>query len=106
MDEKRAFAVKYVPHLRYDKREPFPLVAVGYTIFDRQGQSPSCSVVHEMAPGERVIEYALYFDFDIQHLYDLEHVFVKVDAVGAVIGVISSIHGKFFECADSGRNGV
>ena len=42
-----------------------------------------------------MIEYAFYYDFDIQHLYDLEHVFVKVDREGGMTGILGSFHGKF-----------
>ena len=63
-----AFVEKYVPHLRYDKAEPFPLVAVGYTVFHEKRKSPSSRFVPDMEPGESVIEYAFYYDFDISNL--------------------------------------
>ncbi len=90
-----AFVEKYVPHLKYDRAEPYPLVAVGYTVFHQKAQSHSCRLFLEMEPGESVIEYAFYYDFDIQHLYDLEHAFVRVDSKGDIVGLICSFHGKF-----------
>ena len=86
---------KYVPHLRYDRCEPYALVAVGYTVYRESRKSVSCSLQVRVEPGETVLEYAFYYDFDIQHLYDLEHVFVTVGEDGAVRGVLGSFHGKF-----------
>ena len=85
-----------VPHLRYDRLEPFPLIGIGYTLFedDRQ-KSPSCRRIIEAPPGGIAIEYAFYYDFDIQHLYDLEHAFVYLNRERKIIGVESSFHGKF-----------
>lgn len=88
-------AVAYVPHLRYDKAEPFPLEGIGYTIYRETAKSPSCRRTIETPEGGIAIEYAFYYDFDIQHLYDLEHSFVYLDKEGKVISVESSFHGKF-----------
>lgn len=88
-------AEKYVPHLRYDKNEPYSLTAVGYTVHRQSGGSPSCRLHINVEPGETVLEYAFFYDFDIQHLYDLEHVFVKINTVGEIVGVLGSFHGKF-----------
>lgn len=90
-----SLAAAYVPHLRYDKAEPFALQGIGYTIYRESLKSPSCRRVIEAAEGGLVIEYAFYYDFDIQHLYDLEHSFVYLDGSGKVTGVESSFHGKF-----------
>ena len=86
---------KYVPHLRYDKMEPYAPEAVGYTVFRGSGKSPSSRLLVRTKPGETVIEYAFYYDFDIQHLYDLEHVFVRINKMGEIVGVLGSFHGKF-----------
>lgn len=88
-------AAAYVPHLRYDKAESFPLEGIGYTIYRETAKSPSCRRTIEAPEGGVAIEYAFYYDFDIQHLYDLEHSFVYLDKDGKVIGVESSFHGKF-----------
>ncbi|MDE6516453.1 MAG: hypothetical protein K2L18_01190 [Acetatifactor sp.] len=85
----------FVPHLRYDRAEPFPIEGIGYTLYEDRGKSPSCKRVIEVSPGGRTVEYAFYYDFDIQHLYDLEHAFVYLDREGKVTGVESSFHGKF-----------
>lgn len=90
-----ALAAAYVPHLRYDKAEPLAMEGIGYTIFKETAKSPSCRRVIEVPEGGTVIEYAYYYDFDIQHLYDLEHSFVYLDEEGKVTGVESSFHGFF-----------
>lgn len=42
-----------------------------------------------------VIEYAIYYDSDIQHIYDLEHVWIYLDHHYQIIGVKASRHGMF-----------
>ena len=86
---------RYVPHLRYDKNEPFFPEAIGYTVFRESGWSSSCRLFIRVKPEETVLEYAFYYDFDIQHQYDLEHVFVKINKSGEILGVLGSFHGKF-----------
>lgn len=103
----RRLAERYIPRLRFDRAEPYSPEGVGYTIYtagdarradavqETAVRSRSCRLQIEMEPGETVIEYAFYYDFDIQHLYDLEHVFVKVDREGGITGILGSFHGKF-----------
>ncbi|MCM1057112.1 MAG: hypothetical protein NC517_05835 [Firmicutes bacterium] len=99
----RELAERYLPYLRYDRAEPYRPDAIGYTVHrvdkahsaDAIFRSPSSRLQLDAEPGETVIEYAYYYDFDIQHLYDLEHVFVRVDRMGGIIGVLGSFHGKF-----------
>lgn len=98
-----AFAEKYVPHLRYDRAEPYSLIAVGYTVYHQKEKSRSCRLTVDMEPGETVIEYAFYYDFDIQHLYDLEHVFVRIGKTGEIAGLICSFHGKFLNALIEGE---
>lgn len=88
-------AAAYVPRLRYDRAEPFPPEGIGYTIYRGSAKSPSCRRIIEPPQGGVAIEYAIYYDFDIQHLYDLEHVFVYLDGEGRATGVEASFHGKF-----------
>ena len=131
-EEARRLAERYVPRLRYDRAEPFELQGVGYTVYTADNirradnicradsacradgaevKSVSCKLRFPVEPGETVIEYAFYYDFDIQHLYDLEHVFVRVGPEGSpqgspernpesspegrISGVLGSFHGKF-----------
>ncbi len=82
------FAARYAPIILADEREPFTLCAVGYTIFDRAGESPSFVPRRRVDwddagyPATRAIEYALWWDWDIGHLYYLEHAWTFINASG------------------------
>lgn len=85
-------AVRHAPQLMLDRQEPYRPLAFGYSVFRAAGQSPSSAFFIE--PGAAtVIEYAIYYDWDIGHLYDLEHVWVHVGEDGAVTKVEASAHG-------------
>jgi phosphoglycolate phosphatase-like HAD superfamily hydrolase len=86
-------AARHQPILRLDRNEPYAPVLVGYTVFRQPGASPSSKFAIEPI-GSATIEYAVYYDWDIGHLYDLEHVWVHVAADGAVIAVEASAHGR------------
>ncbi|WP_245948087.1 hypothetical protein [Paenibacillus sambharensis] len=90
-------AMRLAPRLYMDELEPFKPVMVGVTLIDRTFPSPSfrrtLNVDQESMLG--VIEYAVYYDYDIQHLYDLEHVWVYVAHDGSVLNVEASFHGKY-----------
>lgn len=91
-------AQTYVPHFKADLEEPFEINAIGYEIFCEGGKSHSCNRTYKIDPNKckYMIEYAIYYDFDIQHLYDLEHVFVYIGLQDEIIQVEASFHGKFF----------
>lgn len=94
-------AAKYAPILFADEREPFRPFAVGYTIFDREGDSPSFIPRRRVEwaspgyPAVRAIEYGIWWDYDIGHLYELEHAWTFVGANGDVVAVEASWHGMF-----------
>lgn len=44
-------------------------------------------------PAVLAVEYAIWWDWDIEHLYELEHVWVYVDAGGRPVRVEASWHG-------------
>lgn len=91
-------AMRYMPHFYQDEKEPFEIEAVGYSVLHASGKSPSSSRILKLHDGATtILEYAVFFDFDIQHLYDLEHVFVYLDAGGRVVDVEASFHGWFFK---------
>ena len=46
-----------------------------------------------------ILEYAVYYDYDIQHLYDLEHIWVAVGPDGKVTDCWSSFHGMRLRAA-------
>ncbi len=89
----RDLAEKHRPMLMLDSSEPALPLAFGYSVLRAAATSPSSKFAIVPPPGGAVIEYAIWYDWDIQHLYDLEHVWVHVDADGAVVRVEGSMHG-------------
>ena len=95
MDDRRLAAL-YAPIVHYDVGESIPLQRVGYTVFreaERSDAFPKRIVVPDA--GGFVIEYAFFWDYDIQHMYDLEHIWVYTAADGRVTRVEGSFHGKY-----------
>jgi len=94
-----AMAARYAPIIQFDNHEPFFPSWVGYTVFRESGPSPSFSreiaVNGNQLPAATVIEYAIWWDWDIHHLYELEHVWVYLDAAGHVIHAEASWHGLY-----------
>ncbi len=94
--EDRALALRYAPIIHYDVNETIPLHRVGYTVFREEMRSDSFPK-RRVCPEHcgLVIEYALFWDYDIQHMYDLEHIWVYVGADGRVRKAEASFHGKY-----------
>ncbi len=92
-------ARKYAPYLSFDRKEPFYPALTGVTFLKEGDNSPSFrrSFYWEDYPGATVIEYALYWDYDIQHMYDLEHVWIYVGRHGEVLDAEASFHGKYLK---------
>ena len=89
-----ALALRHAPRIRFDAREPFLPLAVGYTIFQQKGVSPSFPREIVLPTGAAcAVEYAIWWDWDIQHLYELEHIWVYLDADEQVAAVDASWHG-------------
>ncbi len=106
--EERDLAARYAPVLHFDRREPFLPLAGGCTLFRQDGESPSFPRRIQLRPTGRppaalAIEYAIWWDWDIQHLYELEHVWVYVDDRGRVVRVEASWHGGYHEMELDGR---
>ena len=112
LDEpERELAARYAPILRFDAHEPFLPLAAGYTVFRESGASPSFQRgrVIDLAPeGESpaalAIEYAIWWDWDIGHLYELEHVWSFVNASGELVWVEGSFHGQYMAMLDGQGN--
>lgn len=86
-------ARRHMPALFLDLDEPYLPAAIGYSL--HRTISPSPSSKFEIAPkGDVTIEYAIWYDWDIQHLYDLEHVWVHLGHGGDVLAVEASFHGQ------------
>jgi hypothetical protein len=123
--EELALAARYAPLIHLDRLDPFLPSFAGYTIFRRDGQSASFPrrVTPRPQPprlGERearelatylpdgrlpevpdiaaafVVEYAIWWDWDIQHLYELEHAWSYVGADGRLLYAEASWHGGYF----------
>lgn len=91
-------ALKYAPQILFDLNEPFYPELIGITIFKEDGVSNSFN--RDIVLGdevEMVIEYAIYWHFDIQHLFELEHVWIYIDIEGKVCDAEASFHGAFFK---------
>ena len=92
----KELVLRYQPRILMDRADPFPVRLLGCTVFSEPGMSNSFRDLRldPAALGAKyVIEYAVYFDYDIQHLYDLEHVWVMVGAEGEVTECWCSYHG-------------
>lgn len=92
-------AARYAPILKFDAREPFLPLAVGYSIFRKNTRSPSFPRQIKVSNGDRpasmlAIEYTIWWDWDIVHLFELEHVWVFIDKNGEVVRGEASTHGK------------
>ncbi len=101
-EREQARAAQHAPVLYFDAREPFLPLAAGYTFFTQDGPSPSFDRIIELRPGDKpaaaqAIEYAIWWDWDIHHLYELEHVWVYLDAHDRPVRVEGSWHGKFYD---------
>jgi len=92
----QALAVRYAPILLMDEREPFRPIRAGITVFREDGPSTSFNRQISLDTDKHacVIEYAIYWDYDIQHVYDLEHVWVYVGHNGEVVSCEASFHGR------------
>ena len=112
-EQERALAFRYAPRIRFDDHEPFFPLAAGYTIFRCDGASPSYTrgrtidLAPKSQPAARLaIEYAIWWDWDIGHLYELEHVWIFVDERGQVIRGEASWHGDYQDMRHHGQLSV
>jgi hypothetical protein len=94
--EDHALALRHAPRIRFDTREPFLPCVVGYTVFREEGPSPSFPREVKFPAGAAcAVEYAVWWDWDIGHLYELEHIWVYLDANENLIAGEASWHGGF-----------
>ena len=104
----RELALRYAPIVHFDRLETIPLRAVGYTVFRKT--APSVSFPGRSVPlpegAAFTIEYAYYFDYDIQHMYDLEHIWVTIDGEGRLVHAEASFHGKYLILLVPGLHGA
>ncbi len=105
-----SLVARYAPILRFDAHEPFLPLAAGYTVFTADGSSPSMEREIRLSPPGRApavaaIEYAIWWDWDIHHLYELEHVWIYLDEQGEIVRVEASWHGEYRDIPLSKENG-
>lgn len=90
-------ARRLAPMIRFCDNEPFLPSRAGISVLTAPGRSPSAALDITFEPGvAKVIEYAIWWDWDIQHLYELEHIWLKLDARDQVVAVEASAHGGIF----------
>jgi hypothetical protein len=95
-DDETTLVRAHAPVIHFDTAEPFLPLTAGYTIFRANAPSPSFPRTIELpANATMVIEYAIWWDWDIEHLYELEHVWVYLDAAGKLIAADASWHGSY-----------
>ena len=93
-------ARRHAPVLKCDLLEPFAPVMLGITLLSPGEQSPSTPHIPVGPEDTRaVIEYAIWWNGDIQHLYELEHVWVFLDEADQIVHVAASAHGGIFDMA-------
>jgi len=96
LGEAFSLAKQHAPILQFDKHEPFLPLAAGYTIFKQSG--PSASFKRDIILPENcsyAIEYAIWWDWDIQHLYELEHLWVYLNDKDELMFAEGSFHGGY-----------
>lgn len=94
-------AKRHAPLIRFDAHEPFFPSVAGYTVFRGEQQSPSFPRLLALPPGAAVgIEYAIWWDWDIQHLYELEHIWIYLDEQEQIVAADASWHGGFHAMLD------
>ena len=108
MDKNRWMT--YAPYFDFDEKEPFFPVRLGVREYRPGDASDSFRRVFdpdEWAPGtETILEYAIYYDYDIQHLYDLEHAWIGLDSEGRITDAEASFHGDYLKALLPDRSNV
>ena len=94
-------ALRHAPLIRFDRNEPFFPLVVGYSVFRGTSASWSFPRVLKLPEGATtVIEYAVWWDWDIGHLYELEHIWVYLDDSENIVRIDASWHGGWSEMLD------
>lgn len=108
MENTLEYVKKYTPYIYFDENEPFFPEMIGYTIFNEAKNSPSFNRKIDIGKKGIVcaIEYAIYWNYDITHLYDLEHYWVFIGKDGEVIDAQGSFHGKYITVLMKDRSNI
>ncbi len=100
--QERAWILQYQPHIYRDRLDPFPIRYLGCTVFTEKQPSlsfPKWAPDPAACGARAIIEYAIYYDYDIQHMYDLEHIWVAIGDGGEVVDCWCSFHGMRLRAA-------
>jgi hypothetical protein len=104
-------AARHAPILCFDREEPFLPSRVGWTILrepadsavDLRRRLDGAQPLRFDLPGlEAIVEYGIWWDWDIEHLYELEAAWVYLGA-GELLSVEASWHGRFHEMRVNGQ---
>lgn len=98
-DEERKLCERYAPYLMFDLREPFLPNLVGFSCLGVEEESPSFPRSFEEADHrtEFVLEYAIWWDYEIGHIYQLEQVWIYVGPNGEVLDCEVTFHGRILK---------
>ena len=98
-------AARHAPRLFFDHEEPFLPSRVGYRVLrepadsrvdPRRGRDGTTPLRFDLPGLTGVIEYGIWWDWDIQHLYELEAAWVYLGE-REVLRVEASWHGACLE---------
>jgi len=108
----RDLAFRHFPVIAFDRMEPFLPSRVGYNVFRspsdsrvdyKRKLSKPCAIDFGLADLDCVIEYGIWWDWDIEHLYELEVAWIYLDGSGGYIRVEASWHGEYNAMLVDGR---
>ncbi|WP_319568027.1 HAD family hydrolase [Cohaesibacter marisflavi] len=98
-------ARQLAPILLCDKLEPFEPAVVGISHLKRGETSPSFKHMNPFtrAPNRTfsILEYAIWWNGDIQHLYELDHVWIYLNENNTPIHITASAHGEMIDISQS-----
>ncbi|CAM3452404.1 MULTISPECIES: hypothetical protein [Saccharibacillus] len=97
--EDRALCERYAPYLMFDLREPFLPNLVGFTRLQPDGISASFprSFAEADPRTDRILEYAIWWDYEIGHLHQLEQVWIYLGPNGEVLDCEVTFHGRLLK---------
>jgi len=100
----REIAYRRFPTLVFDEREPFLPSRVAYSIFrepcdsnvdPRRRLGTKNRIVFALPGLDSVVEYGIWWDWDIQHLYELEAAWAYLGEEGEYLKLEASWHGRY-----------
>jgi putative hydrolase of the HAD superfamily len=108
----RDLAHSRFPILRFDRMEPFMPLKVGYSLIREPTNSfvdykrmagTNSEIDLDLDNLDLVIEYGIWWDWDIEHLYELEAVWAYLDEEGSFLRIEASWHGGYNDMVFHGQ---